>query len=1316
MSDKETQAIYDELNRRGVFKSDPEAIAIGHELRRRHAVTDPTQGGAVKIAPAPAAPTLTPALAQTLGITPANIAAVQHPAPKPAPTYRNVAPRKLSKAQRKAEAARDVARGAAELGVPVEAARRLGTGPATQLHQMLGQAAQLRSAYGQGIPHALKSVARQNLAEPAVNAIMGKGTSEQIAQQKGFRAGLIQGLMGFASPESAVYGLAAEPLGLLGPLGRAAGAGAFGIPAARGAYQRYKAHDPGGALGGLTAFFAPMAGAHFLGKARGEAVERPTTPKAEEAPAPKPVRPKRSGTSSERLSQAAREAEVRLTPKEKKSETGKGREVEAEAVPRVSQEAGGNKTKKPVGTRPTKETGRSATTSARTEPESRPVETPAEPEILAPEQPKPAQKPVIPEPQKPAEAPNPAGEGKATPAKEKAVGTAPRGKKTEPKAKGLISKPFPPVPPEEMRIPQSQANIKAETRSGAVARENLRLQQERRQAVPEKVPSLEDEREVYRSSAVKEKPHQRTGLTSSQERFLSKQLDEVAQGGSDKPVRIQVPRDGEFTVNAEQAKALKSSMKLDKAPATPKPASRGAKRGAITIGPGKPGSPQAKTAEAISSLAKQAREGLAPIKRAVSVTFNPAGTTEEAGQTARIMRERIAQLQRKREIAHEALKELEGHFEGLSEKEQMAFQMNMDTGKSQGNPHLDTAAKALRSILDAKRDEVRALGTGKLDVYHDNYFPRRFKPKGEKEPAGGNIETRAYTRRPLAGTKTALKARTFATLKEALDAGHVPEYTNPVTMVKAHLYDMDRYILATKVMQEMKDRGLLRFVKAGLAKPGGEVTPHTTKKGELISGYRTVDDAAFTVYAPRTSEGAVAIRGHYAAPEDAARVLNNFLNPGLRGSSFYDIPAAWGNNLNMAQLGLSLYHATFTGINSVLSKQAVQLQAISRGDFSTLGKTLSPRNATLIQGDRMLREILRPGSVGGDIPALVDAFEAGGGRARLDSFYRGASADFMKAFRQRQGLRMAQKAVPALFEAAAYPVMQMFVPRAKLGAFADLARLELERLGKEGKAGDRDAMREAMGRAWDSIDNRFGQLTYDNLFWSRTLKDLTQLSIRSVGWQIGSGREFGGAAIDLYNVKGKFQRKEPLLTPRMAYTLSTVTSVGLMGAIYGYMNGHPPQELKDYFYPKGADGKRIVFPTYMRDAMTAKTAADAAMHLDMKPATQTVLNKLNPAPQEVWEMLTNQDFYGDPIHNTQDSRVQQMKDIGAYMIGQYTPLSLRRRYGQASSVSQLLGIMPAPQELGTQSEQERKQGLKLLRQSRQDSGGTGSLSYKSLTK
>lgn len=51
MPDRELEAIYAEANRRGLFKNDPELQRIGHEMRKRKLVSDPTQGGLVTPAP-----------------------------------------------------------------------------------------------------------------------------------------------------------------------------------------------------------------------------------------------------------------------------------------------------------------------------------------------------------------------------------------------------------------------------------------------------------------------------------------------------------------------------------------------------------------------------------------------------------------------------------------------------------------------------------------------------------------------------------------------------------------------------------------------------------------------------------------------------------------------------------------------------------------------------------------------------------------------------------------------------------------------------------------------------------------------------------------------------------------------------------------------------------------------------------------------------------------------------------------------------------------------------------------------------------------
>lgn len=84
------QELYDELNKRGVFKGDPRAQELGHELRARGVVSDPTQGGLVQPQqPANPAPVATPPQ-QPINITvnvPGATATVQRgkSAPPPAP-------------------------------------------------------------------------------------------------------------------------------------------------------------------------------------------------------------------------------------------------------------------------------------------------------------------------------------------------------------------------------------------------------------------------------------------------------------------------------------------------------------------------------------------------------------------------------------------------------------------------------------------------------------------------------------------------------------------------------------------------------------------------------------------------------------------------------------------------------------------------------------------------------------------------------------------------------------------------------------------------------------------------------------------------------------------------------------------------------------------------------------------------------------------------------------------------------------------------------------------------------------------------------
>src|SRR5206468_1808305 len=116
--------------------------------------------------------------------------------------------------------------------------------------------------------------------------------------------------------------------------------------------------------------------------------------------------------------------------------------------------------------------------------------------------------------------------------------------------------------------------------------------------------------------------------------------------------------------------------------------------------------------------------------------------------------------------------------------------------------------------------------------------------------------------------------------------------------------------------------------------------------------------------------------GHLYAPDDAARVINNYLSPGLRGFAPYDALRLVGNAMNQVQLGLSLYHATFTAIDAVTSTMSLGIEQIARsggnpadiarGTFN-IARSLAqaPIGGGLIEnlwrGNKFLREYSKPG-------------------------------------------------------------------------------------------------------------------------------------------------------------------------------------------------------------------------------------------------------------------------------------------------------------------------------------------------------------------
>ena len=251
----------------------------------------------------------------------------------------------------------------------------------------------------------------------------------------------------------------------------------------------------------------------------------------------------------------------------------------------------------------------------------------------------------------------------------------------------------------------------------------------------------------------------------------------------------------------------------------------------------------------------------------------------------------------------------------------------------------------------------------------------------------------------------------------------------------------------------------------------------------------------------------------------------------------------------------------------------------------------------------------------------------------------------------------------------------------------DMMKMEMER----NPGMSHDQMRGVAQRAWNSVDNRMGQLVYDNLFWNHVTKDLAMASVRSLGWNLGTIRELGGGVKDVFgNVQDVIHGKGTKLSYRTAYVMALPIVTGLYGAIYQYLHtGKGPQELKDYFFPKngGIDNKgqdaRVSLPTYMKDVY----------HYTTNPV-QTVINKFSPVNDVVLEMLNNKDYYGTEIRNVDDPAMQQILDEANFIKNQFTPFGFSNqgrdtRTSIGSKIEPFIGIAPAPYDINmTKAEKE----------------------------
>jgi hypothetical protein len=685
--------------------------------------------------------------------------------------------------------------------------------------------------------------------------------------------------------------------------------------------------------------------------------------------------------------------------------------------------------------------------------------------------------------------------------------------------------------------------------------------------------------------------------------------------------------------------------------------------------------------EDVVPAARRVASDLVEAKDDVMRVVAPQTRGSAAEYTALSLRQRMSQFSRRYDQAEQRLRDARQFFSTRTPEDNYSFIDNVERGLGRGakpgDAELEPIARMFAKMLDQRRQEVQALGEGALKGYYTNYFPHIFE---RPEKAANFVDSFFSGKRNMEGPKSFLKHRDFPTFREALDAGLKPVSDNPVDLVMIKAREMDRYLLAHAALRDLAENGIAKRV-SGLGPDarqremlgGAPIRPEwgVEKTTDLPPNFKSIRDPVGG--------------GKWYAQQGAADVLNNFLSPGLRTrSGLFRTMLGVNNTMNQANLGLSAFHLRAETISSIAGRMGLGFVKAMEGHplDAAWHVFTSPAAPFLdyLKGSKMLHDWFKPGSEGAPIAAMVDAFMKGGGRAGQPSEYTNQIGEkMMAAFRRGNYIGGAIRSPFAAIEAMSKPLMQHLVPRLKMGAFADLAQYELEKLGPGAKVED---VRRAMAGAWDHVENRLGEMTHDNLFWNRTFKDIMQLVVRSVGWNLGSLKEASSAA-RVFKQLATGNRPPDL--HGLGFVAGYTVTAAAMGAIMQYLHtGQGPQQLKDYFWPKREDGRRMVSAPYVKDAY----------QMGRDPAG-TLVHKTGPLVNTLAEMVTNKDYYDRPIRNLDDPVVKQLEQEAEFVGRQFLPFTLQPYFGNSTKhpkpmpggntpehkAENFLGITPAPAPL-----------------------------------
>jgi hypothetical protein len=561
----------------------------------------------------------------------------------------------------------------------------------------------------------------------------------------------------------------------------------------------------------------------------------------------------------------------------------------------------------------------------------------------------------------------------------------------------------------------------------------------------------------------------------------------------------------------------------------------------------------------------------------------------------------------------------------------------------------------------------------------------------------GLSESQLMSKRPWRGSQGFAKRHVLDDMSEGIALGGVPVTTDPFRMFMMSVEDGMKFVAANRAWDGLKKLGKVKFVQRGQRPP---------------EGYQRIEDSIAKAYF-RTPEGLQTSTGEWWVDGGEARMINNYLSRDMIRNNPVGRAALAVKNISTAvELGLSPFHAVFETNEVMGSRMALGLRQILHGDRPIEGLRnvaegllvepitalqeahfLQPlvrrlgirphRGSTVALGEAAIRYARNAAEFKAADPdtynwfvknypsahELIDLLFTGGGQLEMHQDYRyKAQAGLREAMKEGNYAGAILRLLPAANDFAMKPLFETYIPRLKVGTFLREFSFELER--NSDKIAKGEVTRDALARkSWAFVEDRFGELNWDNLFWNRTFKSSMQLLFRSVTWKLGNVRGFGKAGRDIATETaeaGKYvanllgidrfgKGRKPELTMPMAWVLGITAVTGMQAAIITKVStGKYPWELaktpydlyRNLVFPRidpQDESQRVSIPTYWRDLVHATHDWGKGLPNYIRTSMTGEIGRL----MDVWD---NKDFYGVEVYHPDDPEYKKVYDAVKHLI------------------------------------------------------------------